>query len=239
MTDIANNKQYDDIIDWSVLNEIISMDEDNAEFSQNLISTFINQVLETFAKIDKILAEIMPRGIDYAQYSNHIERTNFIEVPDAFSELAQAPPSTSTAHDDGNFSKEIQHELKLNEEKTLDKIKNPKNIKIQLAGLSELGHYIKGSASSLGFFALQKYCERIQNYGNYLNYDTFQLSASNDQYFDAINQHYNGYLTQLNAGPTDNDELWVFLVKNSLDNAKTEFNKLRDFFRAYYKDDRF
>ncbi|GMM36080.1 hypothetical protein DASC09_034050 [Saccharomycopsis crataegensis] len=243
---------YKDIIDWDVLGEIISMDEDNPEFSQNLISTFINQVLDTFHKIDDILCQIIPNDIDYQKYSNKISNTNYIDVPDEFSEMAQPPPQQQKFDDsafdteyttDITLSKEIQHELKLNEEKNLSKIKNPKNIKIQLNGISELGHYIKGSASSLGFYTLQKYCERIQNYGNYLDHDGFQVTPENDQYFKDIDANYDGYLTRLTArvNPTskDSDELWVFMVKNSLDNAKTEFNKIRDFLRKYYKDERF
>lgn len=242
---------YKDIIDWGVLGEIISMDEDNPEFSQNLISTFINQVLETFDKIDRILTQIIPGDIDYDKFSNKINRTNYIEVPDEFSEMAQPPPPshgpTNSIYDetdnDNDFSKEIQNELKLNKEKNLSKIQNPRDIKIQLSAVSELGHYIKGSASSLGFFTLQKYCERIQNYGNYLNYDSFELTPENDQYFGIIDQTYNNYLSNLineiKSTNQDKDELWVFFVKNSLDNAKLEFNKLRDFFRNYYKDERF
>lgn len=224
--------EYADLVNWSVLEEILMMDDDNPEFSQNLILTFINQVLDTFQKIDVILRQIMPGDIDYDAYSNSVARTNTIEVPAEFNEVSDPVDSS-----DG-FSKEIEHELELDKEKNLLKLQNPKDIRIQLAAVSEYGHYIKGLALSLGFFTLQKYCERIQNYGNFLNYDSFVLLAENDMFFKRIDDDFDGYMLKLVSKDPVPDELWVFMVKNSLDCAKAEFNKLRDFFRRYFKDDR-
>ncbi|CCE66152.1 hypothetical protein TPHA_0O01850 [Tetrapisispora phaffii CBS 4417] len=40
-----------EVIDWSILNEIISMDEDDPEFSKMLIRQYIEQVTTTFNDI--------------------------------------------------------------------------------------------------------------------------------------------------------------------------------------------
>lgn len=40
---------------------------------------------------------------------------------------------------------------------------------MQLRKLSELGHFLKGSSSTLGLIKLQKTCEKIQNYGKGLD----------------------------------------------------------------------
>ncbi|CAI5757060.1 unnamed protein product [Candida verbasci] len=43
------------LVDWSVLSEIIQMDEDEEDFSQQLFETFVNQVNDTFKEINHYL----------------------------------------------------------------------------------------------------------------------------------------------------------------------------------------
>ena len=44
-----------EIINWSILNEIISMDEDDPEFSKGLIIQFLDQAQTTFKEMDEQL----------------------------------------------------------------------------------------------------------------------------------------------------------------------------------------
>lgn len=44
-----------EVIDWTILNEIIQMDEDDSEFSRNLILQYIDQANTTFAEIEEEL----------------------------------------------------------------------------------------------------------------------------------------------------------------------------------------
>ncbi|KAI3402768.2 YPD1 [Candida oxycetoniae] len=39
------------LVDWSVFSEILQMDEDEEDFSKQLVETFVNQVKDTFEKI--------------------------------------------------------------------------------------------------------------------------------------------------------------------------------------------
>ncbi len=83
-----------DLIDWSIFNEIMAMDEDEDSFSSNLFLNFCDQAESTFLKIDQAI-------------------------------------------------------------KALD-----------LKALSDLGHYLKGSAGSLGLIKIQRSCESIQDFGS-------------------------------------------------------------------------
>ncbi|ODV61906.1 uncharacterized protein ASCRUDRAFT_28096, partial [Ascoidea rubescens DSM 1968] len=88
------------LIDWEILNDILSLDEDEPDFSKNLVLT------------------------------------NII------------------------FKIELKH---LNDFNKL------------LIKLSDLGHFIKGAAGSLGLITIQNNCERIQNYAKCINYNGFQI----------------------------------------------------------------
>lgn len=44
-----------EVIDWNILNEIVSMDEDDPEFSKGLILQYIDQANNTFGEMDDIL----------------------------------------------------------------------------------------------------------------------------------------------------------------------------------------
>lgn len=41
----------------------------------------------------------------------------------------------------------------------------------KLSELSSLGHFLKGSSATLGFFKIKESCQEIQQYGNGLNVD--------------------------------------------------------------------
>ncbi|CAL9727786.1 phosphorelay intermediate protein Ypd1p [Monosporozyma unispora] len=44
-----------EVINWNILNEIISMDEDDPEFSKSLITQYIDQAITTFGQMDEHL----------------------------------------------------------------------------------------------------------------------------------------------------------------------------------------
>ncbi|KAK6460368.1 putative response regulator phosphotransferase [Scheffersomyces coipomensis] len=44
--------------------------------------------------------------------------------------------------------------------------------------LSDLGHYLKGSAAAIGLIQISSQCERIQNYGHKMNFDNFDINES-------------------------------------------------------------
>ncbi|KAH7582212.1 Histidine-containing phosphotransfer (HPt) domain profile [Nakaseomyces glabratus] len=47
-----------EIIDWTILNEIVSMDEDDPDFSKGLIIQYIDQATTTFSEMDNLLGSI-------------------------------------------------------------------------------------------------------------------------------------------------------------------------------------
>ncbi|KAI5951337.1 YPD1 [Candida jiufengensis] len=55
MTDSKNKLKDSGLIDWSVFQEILQMDEDEEGFSKQLVETFVFQVEETFEKIEKFI----------------------------------------------------------------------------------------------------------------------------------------------------------------------------------------
>lgn len=126
-----------DIINWSIFNELVTMDEDEPGFSKSLIQTFIEQAQDIFKDIDSKLEP---------------------EEPD-------------------------------------------------LAALSSLGHYLKGSAASLGLVKIQEQCERIQNYG--------------------LKKDFDGLL---------NDRSWKDAIKEALEKAREEFVNARTFFSEHFNE---
>lgn len=127
-----------DIINWTIFNELQTMDEDEPGFSKSLIQTFIEQAQEIFKDIDSKLDSSKP----------------------------------------------------------------------DLNDLSSLGHYLKGSAASLGLVKIQEQCERIQNYG--------------------LKKDFDGAL---------NDKSWEDAIKEALEKAREEFGNARTFFSDYYKEE--
>lgn len=150
-----------DIIDWNIFNQLLGMDEDEAEFSKSLIQTFIQQAVQTFKSIDERL------NLDQPQ--NGAEPAN----QDA---AAQA-------------EKELGSDENLNT-------------------LSEYGHFLKGSAASLGLVKIQEQCERIQNYG--------------------LKKNFDGYVVNDN---------WIEAIKEALKNARLEFDCARKYLSEYYKEE--
>ena len=85
-----------ELINWTIFQELLLMDEDEEGFALSLVETFVQQANETFIKIEELI---------------NSNNTN---------------------------------------DETLEK-------------LSQLGHYLKGSAAALGLRKVQEQCERIQN----------------------------------------------------------------------------
>lgn len=77
-----------------------------------------------------------------------------------------------------------------------------------LNSLSEHGHYLKGSAASLGLIKIQAQCERIQNYG--------------------LKKDFDGYVV---------NENWIDAIKEALKNARIEFDTARKYLSEYYKEE--
>ncbi|KAH3672440.1 hypothetical protein WICMUC_004276 [Wickerhamomyces mucosus] len=78
----------------------------------------------------------------------------------------------------------------------------------ELNKISQYGHYLKGSAASLGLIKIQEQCERIQNYGLKKNFD----------------------------GLLSNDSDFLGGIIEALQNARDEFKNSRKFFSDYYKE---
>jgi osomolarity two-component system phosphorelay intermediate protein YPD1 len=126
-----------DIINWTIFDELVLMDEDEPGFSKSLIQTFIEQAVQTFEDIEVKLSEIP----------------------------------------------------------------------IDLNSLSQSGHYLKGSAASLGLIKIQEQCEKIQNYGLQKDFD---------------------------GGVNGRD--WGTAIREALNGAREEFIKARYVLSDYYKE---
>ncbi|CCH41832.1 Multistep phosphorelay regulator 1 [Wickerhamomyces ciferrii] len=133
---MSDSIEETDILNWTIFNELRTMDEDEPGFSKELIHTFTDQA----------------EGI-------------FLDM------------NTQLDKDEPNLKK-----------------------------LSELGHYLKGSAASLGLVKIQEQCERIQNYG--------------------LQKDFDGLL---------NDRKWEEGIREALLKARDEFEKAIEFFDRYYE----
>ncbi|ONH68000.1 Phosphorelay intermediate protein YPD1 [Cyberlindnera fabianii] len=127
-----------DLINWSIFNELLTMDEDEPDFSKSLILTFIEQATQTFQDIDS----------------------------------------------------------------------NLKADNVNLDIISQHGHFLKGSAASLGLIKVQEQCERIQNYGLQKDFDNGVQGRS-----------------------------WEDALREALEKARDEFNAARKVLSAFYNDD--
>lgn len=112
-----------EVINWSILNEIISMDEDDPEFSKSLITQYIDQAITTFHQMDnhlsgdKDLKELDNLGhfLKGSSAALGLQRIAWVceriqnlgrKVEDSFperSELLKSLPSTTTIGDEDNF----------------------------------------------------------------------------------------------------------------------------------------
>lgn len=99
-----------ELINWTIFQELLLMDEDEEGFALSLFETFVQQANETFVKIENLLKD---------------------------------EPNTEN-----------------------------------LEKLSQLGHYLKGSAAALGLQKVQNQCERIQNYGKRDPFDNESMALN-------------------------------------------------------------
>ncbi|CAK7909392.1 phosphorelay intermediate protein Ypd1p [[Candida] anglica] len=83
--------------------------------------------------------------------------------------------------------------------------------------LSGLGHYLKGSAAALGLETISAQCERIQNYGNKINCDEFELKDP------AVDQ--------------DSDDFWIAAIEDALAKARKDFAASKEVLNYYFDDD--
>lgn len=94
-----------------------------------------------------------------------------------------------------------------------------------LEKLSSLGHYLKGSAAALGLTQISEQCERIQNYGNKLNFDNFDLKSRLEQ----------GETAEIPS--EESDDYWIALIDDALENARDGFVKSRAALNEYFDDE--
>lgn len=186
-----------EILNWSVFSEVLAIDEDEEGFSKSLFTNFVDQVKETFQKIE-----------------SNLNSTNFETI-------------------------------------------------------SSLGHYIKGSAAALGLEKVSYQCERIQNYGQKINFDNFQIKQllkkhdnsnhlkSQDCYStkNIINSQPESFKsnTALNSNTlnicaklkkkdienltSNSDDFWILLIDDALKEAKNEFEMSKIVLNDYFNDD--
>ena len=115
-----------ELINWTIFQELLLMDEDEEGFALSLVETFVQQANETFIKIEELI---------------NSNNTN---------------------------------------DETLEK-------------LSQLGHYLKGSAAALGLRKVQEQCERIQNYGKKDSFDNNEIAnnaRNNNDWIKCVNEAY-------------------------------------------------
>ncbi|CAG8899470.1 unnamed protein product [Penicillium egyptiacum] len=109
--------------------------------------------------------------------------------------------------EDRDFSKSIVYGFFDQAENTFKKIQKEIDDK-NLAELSALGHFLKGSSATLGLVKVKEGCEKIQNFG-----------AHKDE-----------------AGLIDEPDTEVCLkaIKKTLDEVKVEYRKVEKLLRRYY-----
>ncbi|KAJ1950668.1 histidine phosphotransferase HPT1 [Linderina pennispora] len=136
--DIEDDELGNSILDLEVFDQLISMDDEDDEFSQQIVYNYFEQAETTFSNMDKA-----------------------IEARD-------------------------------------------------LARLSELGHFLKGSSASIGVKHVRDCCEHIQHLGRLKNSD--------------------------GVGQIDEEAALKQIVKE-LDKGKSEYQKAREFLRFFYEQD--
>lgn len=112
--------------------------------------------------------------------------------------------------DDAGFSKELVRSFIDQAQQTFQDMENSLQSR-DLANLSSLGHYLKGSSSALGLHKVAYQCERIQNYGIRKNFD--DVSASQ---------------------PLDDDDGWCALCADAIREARAAFEQGIAYLSEYY-----
>lgn len=87
-----------------------------------------------------------------------------------------------------------------------------------LEKISSLGHYLKGSAAALGLTTISEQCERIQNYGHKIEFETDDKTEDKDD------------LKQLNS-------YWIALIEDAMEKAKDGFQKSKAALSDYFDDE--
>lgn len=87
-----------------------------------------------------------------------------------------------------------------------------------LEKLSSLGHYLKGSAAALGLTTISEQCERIQNYGHKIDFDSDDKTEEKD------------ILKELNS-------YWISLIEDAMEKAKDGFQKSKAALSDYFDDE--
>ncbi|KIX96583.1 uncharacterized protein Z520_07849 [Fonsecaea multimorphosa CBS 102226] len=97
----------------------------------------------------------MAEEIDF-DFGDNVEKSTFEQILDMDEE------------DDRDFSKSIVFGFLEQAEQTFSKMDTAMKDK-DLAELSSLGHFLKGSSATLGFTKVKDECEKIQHYGHKKN----------------------------------------------------------------------
>ncbi|KAJ1942445.1 Phosphorelay intermediate protein [Linderina macrospora] len=136
--DVSDDELGNNILDLEVFDQLISMDDEDDEFSQQIVYNYFEQAETTFSNMDKAI-------------------------------------------------------------KARD-----------LARLSELGHFLKGSSASIGVKRVRDCCEHIQHLGRLKNTD--------------------------GEGQVDEETALEEIVKE-LEEGKKEYQKAKEFLRFFYEQD--
>ncbi|OCK74451.1 putative multistep phosphorelay regulator 1 [Lepidopterella palustris CBS 459.81] len=107
------------------------------------------------------------------------------------------------------FSKSIVYDFFIQAESTFNKM-DANLAKKDLAQLSALGHFLKGSSATLGLTKVKDSCEKIQ--------------------------HFGGNKDETGTRDEPDDEVCLSRLKNTIEQAKQEFHDVEKVLRKFYHD---
>ncbi|SMN21354.1 similar to Saccharomyces cerevisiae YDL235C YPD1 Phosphorelay intermediate protein [Maudiozyma saulgeensis] len=147
----------------------------------------------------------------------------------------------SMDEDDPDFSKGLIIQFIDQAETTFGEMDEQLNKSKDLSELEKLGHFLKGSSAALGLQRIAWSCERIQNLGRKAE----KSFPSKEQLLDSLpadielTDSDKASYEKSNSGvaPTsEDDELYLFLIKRALAQARLEFQVARRELSAYYNE---
>lgn len=112
--------------------------------------------------------------------------------------------------DEREFSKSIVYDFFTQAESTFDKM-NANLEKKDLAQLSALGHFLKGSSATLGLTKVKDSCEKIQHFGAHKDETGTKDVAEDDKCLDNC--------------------------RSTIEQAKTEFKEVEVALKRFYRDE--
>jgi len=133
-----------------------------------------------------------------------LEKTGVIEMP-TFRQILEMDDD----EDERDFSRSIVFEFFDQAENTFAKMDSALQKK-DLAHLSQLGHFLKGSSATIGLIKVRDSCEKIQNYGSMK---------------DETGNH-----------SEPEEEVCLSLLDSEISTAKEEYEEVEQLLRQFYSD---